>query len=211
MISNKKHIIFDWNGTLIDDTNIFVDVLNVLLSRRKLDKINLQIYRDLFCFPIIDFYKKIGLDVSRDAFSQLKKEFVAEYKKRQYVAKLFPQSIDVLKKILENNISLSLLSASHQSTLNNLTKFYSIDGFFQHIVGVNNYIANGKIQQGVQLLGDLKFKKSELLLIGDTILDYDVSRALGVDCVLISHGHQSIEQLQDCNNIIIQSFDMLFE
>ena len=59
MISNKKHIIFDWNGTLIDDGNIFVDVLNVLLSRRKLDKINLQIYRDLFCFPIIDFYKKI--------------------------------------------------------------------------------------------------------------------------------------------------------
>ena len=211
MINDKKHIIFDWNGTLVDDTNIFVDVLNELLCRRKLNKINLQIYRDLFCFPIIDFYKKIGLDVSRDAFSQLKKEFVAEYKKRQYVAKLFPKSIDLLKSLLKNNISLSLLSASHQNTLDDLTKFYSIDGFFQHIVGVNNHIAIGKTQQGRQLLDNLAYRKSDLLLIGDTVLDYDVSRALGIDCVLISHGHQSTKQLQACNNIIIQSFDLLFE
>ena len=155
MIKNKKHIIFDWNGTLIDDAAVFVAILNVLLNRRKIDEINLQIYRDLFCFPIIDFYKKIGLDVSRDAFFQLKKEFVLEYEKRRYSANLFPETIPVLEKLSKNNIGLSILSASNQKTLDDLSKYYSIDGFFQHIVGVNNYIADGKAQQGIKLLDTL--------------------------------------------------------
>ena len=211
MIENKKHVIFDWNGTLVNDTDVFVDVLNVLLDRRKINRINLQIYRDLFCFPIIDFYKKIGLDVSRDEFSQLKKEFVSEYEKRKYRAKLFPETIDILDRLLKNNIGLSVLSASNQNTLNDLVQYYSIAGFFQHIVGVNNYIADGKIQQGIKLLDSIDSNKTDLLMIGDTNLDYAVSQELGVDCVLISHGHQSIKQLELCNNTIIQSFDVLFK
>ena len=54
MLNNKKYIIFDWNGTLIDDAHVFVDVLNVLLKRRRLGVINLHRYRELFCFPIKD-------------------------------------------------------------------------------------------------------------------------------------------------------------
>ena len=57
MISNKKHIIFDWNGTLVDDAWIFVDILNQLLVPRGFKKITIQKYRDLFCFPIKSFYK----------------------------------------------------------------------------------------------------------------------------------------------------------
>ena len=117
MIKNKKHIIFDWNGTLINDADVFVNVLNALLDKRKMDRINLNTYRDLFCFPIVDFYKKIGLDVSGDAFTQLKKEFVCEYDKRKYVAALFPESISVLEKLKKNNLMLSILSASNQNTL----------------------------------------------------------------------------------------------
>ena len=211
MIENKKHIIFDWNGTLINDAAVFVDVLNVLLDRRKMNRINLQIYRDFFCFPIIDFYKKIGLDVSRDSFSQLKKEFVSEYEKRKYRAKLFPETIGLLGRLLKNNVGLSILSASNQNTLDDLVHYYSLDGFFQHIVGVNNYVADGKTEQGIKLLDSVGFNKTDVLMVGDTNLDYMVSQDLGIDCVLISHGHQSIKQLEGCNNKIIQSFNMLFE
>ena len=42
MILNKKHVIFDWNGTLIDDAWIFVDILNALLIKRNLNQIHLN-------------------------------------------------------------------------------------------------------------------------------------------------------------------------
>ena len=211
MIKNKKHIIFDWNGTLINDADVFVDVLNALLDKRKMDRINLNTYRDLFCFPIVDFYKKIGLDVSGDAFTQLKKEFVCEYDKRKYVAALFPESISVLEKLKKDNLALSILSASNQNTLDSLVEYYSIGGFFENVVGVDNYIAEGKTRRGLKLLNAIEANRSDILLVGDTNLDYSVSQELGVGCVLVSHGHQSIHQLESCDAQIIQSLDMLLE
>ena len=63
MILNKKHILFDWNGTLIDDAWIFVDILNALLKKRDLNQIDLIEYQELFCFPLSDFYQNLGFDV----------------------------------------------------------------------------------------------------------------------------------------------------
>ena len=60
MILNKKHVIFDWNGTLIDDAWIFVDILNALLIKRNLNQIHLNDYQELFCFPLINFYQNNG-------------------------------------------------------------------------------------------------------------------------------------------------------
>ena len=61
MILNKKHIIFDWNGTLIDDAWIFVDILNALLKKRNLDQIGLMEYQEMFCFPISNFYQNVAM------------------------------------------------------------------------------------------------------------------------------------------------------
>ena len=69
MILNKKHIVFDWNGTLIDDAWVFVDILNVLLKKRHLNQIDLNDYQEMFCFPLVDFYQNLGFDVTPDAFN----------------------------------------------------------------------------------------------------------------------------------------------
>jgi len=210
MLNNKKYIIFDWNGTLIDDAHVFVDVLNVLLKRRRLGVINLHRYRELFCFPIKDFYKKIGLDVSDKAFAQLKIEFVNEYNKRQYEAKLFIRTQSMLQK-LQNNKLLFVLSASNQNTLNKLIKYYGIQRYFQHIIGVDNYIADGKIEQGKKLIKKINGSIHEMVLVGDTDHDYEVATNLGIDCILISHGHQSRARLNNLNSQVIENLDQLLE
>jgi len=45
----------------------------------------------------------------------------------------------------------------------------------------------------------------DALLIGDTVHDYEVAKALGVDCVLIPNGHQSREKLLLCNVPILDN------
>ena len=71
MITKKKYCVFDWNGTLVDDAWIFVDILNKLLVGRGLNKITLKDYQNQFCFPIKLFYKNLGLDVSKTSFINL--------------------------------------------------------------------------------------------------------------------------------------------
>ena len=148
MLKSKEHIIFDWNGTLINDAFVFVNVLNTLLKKRNLEKISLKKYREVFCFPIKAFYKKIGIDVSDKSFEQLKTEFICEYNKRKYDAGLFVGTRLVLEKLSAMGLSLSILSASNQEVLDDLTKYYSINKCFDFIFGVDNYIADGKIENG---------------------------------------------------------------
>ena len=61
-------ILWDWNGTLLDDTEISRGVLNGLLSRRGLPTVSLERYREIFTFPIIDYYRKAGFDFSVEPY-----------------------------------------------------------------------------------------------------------------------------------------------
>ena len=56
--TNYKHIIWDWNGTLINDAWLFVDVMNNILQKRDMHIITIKKYRDIFGFPIKNYYKK---------------------------------------------------------------------------------------------------------------------------------------------------------
>ena len=119
-MNKKKHIIFDWNGTLVDDASIFVDILNQLLVSRSLNTITLSEYKNVFCFPIKSFYKKLGIDISEKSFTQLEKEFVNEYNQRMFKPKLFNNVLTVLNSLKKEGFELSILSASNQKVLSKL-------------------------------------------------------------------------------------------
>ena len=87
-------------------------------------------YRELFCFPIKAFYKKIGIDVSDKSFERLRVEFIREYNKRKYDASLFLETRSGLKKLSTMGVSLSILSASNQGMLDDLINHYSINKYF---------------------------------------------------------------------------------
>ena len=210
MIANKKHIIFDWNGTLVDDAWVFVDVLNALLLPRKLATINKKQYKNLFCFPIKDFYSKLGVDVSKNAFSLLEKQFIKEYTQRMFEANLFDVTVNVLKKLLNMGFTLSVLSASHQQILNQLIDHYQLKKYFLHVVGVNNFGAYGKYDQGKMLIKNLNYKNNELVYVGDMDQDYYIAKKLQISCILLSCGHQSKPRLEEITSNVVDSLDELF-
>ena len=50
-----------------------------------------------------------------------------------------------------------------------------------------------------------------MVLVGDTDHDYEVATNLGIDCILISHGHQSRTRLNNLNSQVIENLDQLLE
>ena len=74
-----QHIIWDWNGTLLDDLDICVRSINHILLRRNLLKISVNTYRSNFCFPVENFYEKIGLDLNKEDLKETGKEFIGFY------------------------------------------------------------------------------------------------------------------------------------
>ena len=71
-----KHIIWDWNGTLLNDGWLFVEVMNIVLKRRKMKPITLDSYREIFRFPVKDYYMKLGFDFEKESFESSGLEFI---------------------------------------------------------------------------------------------------------------------------------------
>ena len=70
-----KHIIWDWNGTLVNDLTLCVDLLNVSLKKRGLPLISENIYKQKFLFPIKKFYETVGFDFPKENFESTNKKF----------------------------------------------------------------------------------------------------------------------------------------
>ena len=57
---HMKHIIWDWNGTLLDDLDVSMDALNSILTKEQLPLVlDKDEYRKYFQFPVIEYYKKV--------------------------------------------------------------------------------------------------------------------------------------------------------
>ncbi len=194
-IVKYKHIIWDWNGTLINDIWLVVEIMNKMLKKRNLPRIDSKKYRNIFDFPVTKYYSKLGFDFSNESFEKLTNEFISEYYQRFNECKLFNEVKEVLEKIRDRGISQSILSASKEDVLIEKIKYYGIDKYFSRIIGLENHYAESKIERGKKWIAKLNLNPQEVLLVGDTIHDYDVSKHIGCDCLLIANGHNSYERL----------------
>ena len=204
-ISKFKHIIWDWNGTLIDDVWLVVEIMNKMLKKRNLPGIDAKKYREIFNFPVTKYYLKLGFDFSDESFEELTVEFISEYYARFNECKLFDGAEEVLKKIRDRGISQSILSASKEDVLIEKIKYYGIDKYFCRIMGLENHYAESKVERGKKWIAELNLKPRDVLLIGDTTHDYIVSKHIGSDCLLIANGHYSYKRLAKSGVDVVSS------
>ena len=72
-LSKYSHIIWDWNGTLLNDAWLCVEVMNGMLAKRNLPIRTLNQYMDIFDFPVKDYYVKLGYNFEKEPFEVDKK------------------------------------------------------------------------------------------------------------------------------------------
>jgi len=206
-----KHFIWDWNGTLVDDTWLFVDIMNGVLKDRNLNGITLEDYRNVFDFPVKDYYTKLGFDFSSEAFETAGLDFIKIYDGRKFEAKLFEDTLPTLHSLQSLGCTHSVLSAQNIVTLKKSVIHYNLDKMFEYISGLEDHYAIGKVEQGKNLIKNLDFQLNEVAMIGDTEHDYEVAQAMGIQCFLMDRGHNSTERLQSKQPKVFKTFPGLLE
>ena len=203
--SKYTHIIWDWNGTLLNDNWLCVEVMNTLLSSRNLPIQTLDRYRDIFYFPVRDYYKKLGFDFRKESFEIVGMDFMISYNQRQKECRLHEDAEISLKCLADNGYRQNILSAREQNELRQETIDLGVAGFFDKVDGLDDHYAHGKTDVGIRLLKELNVEKRKILFIGDTCHDSDVAKDLEIDCILIPNGHHTEERLLGCGFPIVRS------
>ena len=209
--THYKHIIWDWNGTLLDDAWLCVDIMNSMLQERSLGTLDIDRYQRLFDFPVIDYYRRLGFDFSKESFEKSGTEFIKRYEMRQNELVLNEGVKDTLEKINLLGLSQSILSASSDVILQELTTRLGLRHYFVKVIGLDDHYAFGKIEKGKAWMKELKKNPDEVLLIGDTSHDFEVSKELNIDCILIPSGHYSKEKLLDLDVPLISSISQVLD
>jgi phosphoglycolate phosphatase len=192
-----SHVIWDWNGTLLNDVEFCLSVINSMLSKRGLTTLDgILAYHSVFCFPVIDYYKKIGFDFKKEPFEILAVEYIDAYYSGESRCALYGGAEEILREINAKGAGQIILSASEINNLRGQLSRFGIVKYFDEILGISDIYAGSKTEIGLDFIRRGNVKNA--LLVGDTEHDFQTARALGADCVLIANGHQSREKLLSC-------------
>ena len=71
----ERAVIWDFNGTLVDDVDLALRSINTMLVRRGLAPASRDVYRRAFGFPLADYYRRLGMDLSPETMAGLAGEF----------------------------------------------------------------------------------------------------------------------------------------
>jgi phosphoglycolate phosphatase len=194
--SAKRHIIFDWNGTLIDDVDLAVNAVNRCGRVYGVPPVTRESYRERFCFPIRDFYSAIGFDLNRHSFADIMNTYLDVFDSSIGNCSLHDGVEQLLVELGMNGYRLSILSACEQGTLLRIVENTGLARHFAHVVGIENRHAASKLERASFLQTLAKVPPQETVYVGDTTHDAEVARAVGWEAILVSCGHQDPSRLR---------------
>ena len=204
-------IFWDWNGTLLNDVDMCVNSMNQLLQKRHLPLMDRKRYRDVFSFPVKDYYEQLGFDFQKEAFEIPAHEFMDIYHRFLPETQLFPCTTEILDYYKQHGYRQVILSAMEHQSLMKTLKDRGILKYFDSVSGIDNIYAGGKTEMARTFFQKMKISKKEAVLIGDSLHDYEVANELGITHWLVAAGHQSKERLLEVTPHVVDNLMELKE
>ena len=197
-------ILWDWNGTLLDDVTLCVDALNRLLARYGYpQRYDHDQYRAIFGFPVQEYYARAGFDFTRHSFDELAQSFMEDYIPASAACPLMDGAREALDAFAAAGLRQVILSASPITTLRQQTEERGVTSYFDRLLGLGDIYAKSKVELGLRYLCEAGFDPASAVMIGDSTHDFEVAQALGVGCVLQSSGHQPAEVLRQTGATVV--------
>ena len=134
-----------------------------MLKKRGMQEMTESWFLDNFCFPVKDYYLKLGFDFEIESFDISGTEFINNYMDQCSTLKLHYKATDILKFFRKKGIDQSLVSASSQKMLDEILQYHNINDYFLKILGTDNHYANGKEALTKDWINELELNFSEIL------------------------------------------------
>ena len=184
------YVLWDWNGTLLDDVHAALDVNNEIFPRFGLSPLGeVADYHRVFRFPVREYYRDLG--VTDDIFPDVANAWSQGYMEKSKACHLQKYAPEALEAFRQAGLHQVILSASKEQHLHEQIARFPIGGYFDAALGLSHIYATSKVQLAKDFLQAHGVDPKQAIFLGDTLHDAEVSRAIGCDCLLILGGHQA--------------------
>lgn len=193
-----NHIVWDWNGTLLDDLLVVIAAANLSMAEFGVGPIDEDGYRDHFTRPVRSFYDSLfSRPIADDEWDRLNDRFHLEYFTRADDASLTSDTLRALDAAETNGWRQSLLSMSPQAWLEDIVSRKGVAGRFALIDGLRGATGGLKASHMAEHLSTLEVDPSHTVVVGDTPDDAMAARHVGAHVVLYDGGSHHLPHLEE--------------
>ncbi|TDQ52431.1 HAD family hydrolase [Actinorugispora endophytica] len=193
-----RHIVWDWNGTLLDDNHANLAAVNRVCAQFGREPVDLEYWRRVFRRPLVSCYEELlGRPFADGEWQLVNESYDSHYLDMLPSCDLADGVAETLHDWRTSGGTQSLLSmASHDHLVPLITE----RGLTVHFTRVDgrryDTDADSKAEHLVNHLRELDIDPAETVLIGDIDDDARAAGEAGAAAVLVATGLMSRERLE---------------
>ncbi|GIF11010.1 HAD family hydrolase [Actinoplanes teichomyceticus] len=199
-----EHLVWDWNGTLLDDLHLVVSSTNEAFAAVGARAVGADEHRRAFRRPVAEFYAEmLGRAVDEEEFGRLDRIFHDAYRLGLTDISL---AADAMAAIRLWPGTQSLLSMWFHDELVPAVETYGLTGVFSRIDGRRTEVGGGlKAGHLAGHLAGLGLAGGDVVLIGDSLDDAYAADSVGAAAVLYTGGFTDPVRLRESGRPVADS------
>lgn len=203
-----KHLVWDWNGTLLDDIGAVIGATNAAFAELGLEPLTLERYRELYTVPVPKFYERLMGRLPTDAeWTLMDGTFHRHYWERAEGCVLTAGAAELLAARQTAGATQSLLSLAPHAELLPLVRRHGIAERFVRVDGRTDRSTDGKSANMVRHLEALAVPAERIVVIGDAADDALAAAHVGARAVLFTGGSHSRASLERVGVPVVDSLE----
>lgn len=209
VLGKYQVIIWDWNGTLLNDIWLVMETVNDLLQKSGKQHLSVAEFKANFEYPITKFLSNLGFPNDPETLNMLYHKFIEKYEMNVSDSSLMPHGMEVVKNFYSAGVKQILMSMRRKKQVLREAKGFGVFPFMHQVIANKSDLEYDKFEMLNRFLKYNPLETENVLCVGDTIYDWQVANHFGIDCVLLSGGYQDLTQYADKKIHIIQSLKEL--
>ncbi|NGO68993.1 HAD family hydrolase [Streptomyces boncukensis] len=204
------HIIWDWNGCLLNDIHAVVEATNAAFGELGLPSVTLERYRELYRVPVPKFYERLlGRPMASAEWAVMDETFHRHYWERAPSAGLADGAAELLAARQEAGRTQSLCSLAPHGRLRELLRAHGIAHRFTRVDGAAGQHGGGRTGKAEQMVRHMAaldgVAPERTVVIGDAVDDALAAAHAGARAVLFTGGSHSRASLEEAGVPVVDS------
>ncbi len=185
-----KHVIFDFDGTIVDSISLSIELFNELAIKYKFNKIVNDELEYLRSLSFMERCRAVKVPLYR--IPMLGIEITRNYRKIIGELRIFEGVYDVIHWLKDEGLELSIISSNAHENVKTFLRENNID-VFDGIYCIRNIF--GKEKAIGKFIKRHNLERDEVVYIGDEYRDIMACKINDVKVIAVAWGYDSIDML----------------
>lgn len=196
MIKSYRLVVFDWEGTLGDTLGQILNTVATEAKRLNFGELDEQLARQYVELGLVNAVKKIFPDLDEEQREQLLMAVHQSLVSRHSQVYLIPGARDIIERLDQNGIYLAIASNKGHQSLQRVLQASELDQWIKVTRSAGLLPPKPSPEMLAEILDEFDVKPDEALMVGDSLSDMEMARALGVDAIGVDFYHQQDKVLR---------------